>query len=231
MSHVSHLPQHRSWTTQLPSLWPHFLCRACKQWTLTTPDRSAVHFVEASSHRRCRGNHQRWKITNYCFYNFLVFITTVLGIPPIVVCFPGMVFKISVRFCFVITVAPVITGAILTVLSFQDVLIAFSMSWYLVIFLIYALFTQNCWVLISQSMMSFPFCSWERCPVTRLCFVCSCSMRPSSRTWAWHPHFQRLPLVRVSMSFWNWDVEIFADMPRNHFAYFIVPLCVKLFWS
>ena len=58
-----------------------------------------------------------------------------------VVIFLGMVFKISVRCFVIIPVAPIITGgAILKLFSFQDLLISFLRSWYLVIFLISVLF-------------------------------------------------------------------------------------------
>ena len=76
------------------------------------------------------------------------------------VIFPGMVFNISVRFFVIIPVAQTIIGTTLVFFSFQDLFTSFLRSWYLIIFLISALFSPKSLVLTPQSAIpSSLFCT------------------------------------------------------------------------
>jgi len=50
-------------------------------------------------------------------------------------------------------------------------------------------------------------------------------MGSSGRMFTLLPRSQLLLLVHV---FWDWDIEVFADVPMDYFKYSVVPLCVQL---
>ena len=108
--------------------------------------------LKASTFISVRGHDSWTKLWSFLFSKFCVegslfsIITepwTASNCSSFVVIFPGMVFHVSVRFFVIIPRAPTITGTTLAFFSFLDLFTSFLRSWYLVIFLISALFSPK----------------------------------------------------------------------------------------